>query len=104
MTDHDRVLDALGDATRRQVMTRLGAGPASATQLAADLPMTRQAVAKHLTVLRDAGLVSPVRDGRSVRFVVEPDALEVAVAWLRRSAAAWDRRLDALDRAASERG
>src|SRR3954453_15360072 len=69
MTD---VFAALGDATRRTVYERLAAGSTTATQLAAELPVTRQAVAKHLAVLEDAGLVRAERAGRERRFSPPP--------------------------------
>ena len=63
------VFDALSDSTRRQVLRGVAErGPVTATELATVLPITRQAVAKHLGVLRDAGLVEPERVGRETLF------------------------------------
>ena len=63
------VFEALADPTRRAVLRDVAEqGPRTATELAADLPVTRQAVAKHLAVLREAGLVAPARTGRETRF------------------------------------
>lgn len=90
----DLVFDALADATRRTVLRAVAEdGPLTATELAARLPVTRQAVAKHLDVLRDAGLVTSTRDGRDVRFSFHAGPLEHAVGWIAAVGAKWDRRL-----------
>jgi DNA-binding transcriptional ArsR family regulator len=91
------VLAALAEPTRRSLFTRLVAGgPATATHLADGLPVTRQAVVKHLQVLCDAGLLSAQRHGREVRYEAVPGALDGAVAWMVEAGAAWDRRLGRL--------
>lgn len=92
------VLDALADPTRRAVLRAVAErGPVSATELATDLPVTRQAVAKHLDVLRAAGLVASERCGRDVRFTFDGRPLDGAVAWLGAVGARWDRRLATLE-------
>ena len=97
--DLDEVLGALADPTRRSLFERLATdGPDTATHLAAGLPVTRQAVVKHLQVLADAGLATSERDGREVRYRAEPAALTDAVEWMVRTGAAWDRRLARLRR------
>lgn len=93
MTD---VFDALGDPTRRHIVESLSRGEASATQLAADLPVTRQAVSKHLTALRDAGLVESRRQGRETLYRVNADPLDEAAAWIVRVGGEWDARLERL--------
>ena len=96
-----RVLAALADPTRRQVLDLLAAeGEATATVLAERLPISRQAVVKHLVVLDDAGLVSSARVGREVLYVVVPAALNVTARWMDRLAADWDRRLATIKRVA----
>lgn len=91
------VFAALSDATRRTLLTRLAdGGPATATQLAAELPITRQAVIKHLEALRDAQLVTSARAGREVRYTVTPEPLADAVGWIADVGAQWDSRLAAL--------
>ena len=99
------VFAALGDATRRTILETVSArGSATPTQLAAELPITRQAVAKHLAVLADAGLVSAERVGRETRF--SPGRAEVlgdAIGWMASVGAGWDARLAALSRAAARR-
>ncbi len=58
--------------------------------------MTRQAVVHHLQSLDDAGLVATTREGREVRYEATPEPLSEAVAWMLRTGARWDRRLDRL--------
>lgn len=98
----DDVFAALGDPTRRWIVERLsGDGPRTATQLAAELPITRQAVAKHLTSLAEAGLVDAVREGRETRYELQTDPLESAAEWATSVGARWDQRLDKLRRGLS---
>lgn len=90
----DEVLTALADPTRRRLLDLLAArGAASATDLAADLPVSRQAVVKHLAVLDAAGLVTGRRAGREVRYEVRSAALDATARWMAALAADWDRRL-----------
>jgi DNA-binding transcriptional ArsR family regulator len=90
----DRVLVALADPTRRQLLDLLAAqGRATATTLAGELPVSRQAVVKHLAVLDAAGLVSGRRVGREVQYAVRPAALDATARWMAALAADWDRRL-----------
>jgi DNA-binding transcriptional ArsR family regulator len=91
------VFDALADPTRRTVMRSVAEdGPVTATQLAARLPVTRQAVAKHLDALAAAGLVTSHRAGREIRYELTPAPLSDAMAWMADVGGAWDRRLDRL--------
>ncbi len=95
------VLAALADPTRRHLLDVLAdAGQASATTLAARLPVSRQAVVKHLQVLEAAGLVTGARAGREVRYAVRPDPLDATARRLAALAATWDRRIAALKRTA----
>jgi ArsR family transcriptional regulator, cadmium/lead-responsive transcriptional repressor len=95
----EAVFEALADATRRQVMRLLAeAGPATATELAGDLPVTRQAVAKHLATLAEAGLVTSDRQGRETRYQLTPEPLAEAVSWMASVGSQWDDRLQALER------
>jgi len=73
-------------------------GSASQSELAGELPVTRQAVAKHLTTLRDAGLVRAERRGRETRYELDSAPLGAAAEWLERVGAEWDERLAALAR------
>jgi DNA-binding transcriptional ArsR family regulator len=90
------VFDALGDATRRHIVESLSQGEASATQLAANLPVTRQAVSKHLSALREAGLVESRRHGRETLYRVNAEPLDAAAAWIVRVGGEWDARLERL--------
>jgi DNA-binding transcriptional ArsR family regulator len=99
--DADQLWAAVADPTRRRLLDALLArGEATATTLAGDLPVTRQAVAKHLSVLERAGLVDSRRVGREVRYAVRPERLDAASGWLARVAAQWDDRLGAIKRLA----
>lgn len=91
------ILGALADPTRRQIVTRLSAGTtATATELARELPVSRQAVVKHLATLRSARLVERTRRGRESRYHLRPEGLRDAQRWLAEVEAAWDGRLDRL--------
>ncbi|MEV6977751.1 metalloregulator ArsR/SmtB family transcription factor [Kitasatospora sp. NPDC093806] len=88
----DGVLGALADPTRRRLLDLLAAqGTATATTLAGRLPVTRQAVVKHLGVLDAAGLVAGHRSGREVRYAVRPEGLDATARWLADLAADWAR-------------
>jgi DNA-binding transcriptional ArsR family regulator len=103
--DPGLIFDALADATRRDVLRAVAEdGPLTATELAARLPVTRQAVAKHLGTLEAAGLVASERVGRDVRFTFDPAPLDDAVSWIGSVGERWDRRLAALSRRVSNRG
>ena len=87
------VFAALGDETRWSILAALGGGDASASALAERLPVTRQAIAKHLAVLQEVGLVESVRAGREVRFRVLGAQLSDAARRLDTISTEWDRRL-----------
>jgi DNA-binding transcriptional ArsR family regulator len=91
------VFSALSDPNRRRLIETL-AQRESATQseLAAELPVSRQAVSKHLAALADAGLVEPRRSGRNTLYRLTPAALGEAISWVERVGAEWDERLAAL--------
>ena len=103
VTAVDGVIAALADPTRRELLDLLAArGEATATTLAERLPVSRQAVVKHLAVLDAAGLVSGSRVGREVRYSVRPEALDATARWMAALAGEWDRRLADIKRAAEE--
>lgn len=90
----DAVFEALADATRREVVRHLAAdGPSTATELAGHVPVSRQAVAKHLGALDAAGLVETFRQGREVRYRLTPEPMQDAMAWMSAVGAEWDDRL-----------
>jgi DNA-binding transcriptional ArsR family regulator len=79
----DQIFTALADATRRAILERLAHhGSCTATQLSSEMPITRQAVAKHLTHLHRAHLVVPERRGRETHYRLTPDSLADAIEWL----------------------
>jgi DNA-binding transcriptional ArsR family regulator len=95
----DAVFGALSDPTRRALLRAIAEQPdATATELAAELPISRQAVLKHLAALSGAGLVDRERAGREVRYRLTPEPLSDAVSWMADVGAAWDKRLARLKR------
>ena len=100
----EQVFSALADPTRRAILATLAAqGPATATDLADRLPITRQAIAKHLALLADTGLVTPEPgERRRIRYRLHSAPVEVAQQFLAALAHDWDHRLatlkDHLDR------
>jgi len=90
------VFAALGDETRWSVLAALGEGDASASALAGRLPVSRQAIAKHLAVLQEVGLVEPVRVGREVQYRVLGAQLRATASRLDEIGTEWDRRLAAI--------
>ncbi len=94
---------ALADPTRRQVIRSLaGERAVTASGLAGELPMSRQAIAKHLSALERAGLVSPRREVRETRYRLTPEPLGGAIAWMEEVGARWDRSLAKLSERARQ--
>ena len=99
MSSTDAVFSALADGTRRGLFALLGErGSASATELARELPVSRQAIQKHLGVLAGAGLVSAERSGREVLYRPTPAPMADALEWMADVGGQWDDRLGALER------
>jgi DNA-binding transcriptional ArsR family regulator len=95
----DAVFSALSDPTRRRMMETMSHGePVTATALAGALPISRQAVAKHLAVLREARLARAERAGRETRYSLETRPLVEAARWIQTVGGEWDRHLRALKR------
>jgi DNA-binding transcriptional ArsR family regulator len=93
------VFTALADPTRRSVLEEVAArGSATATELSTPLGISRQAVAKHLGVLADAGLVDGRRAGRETRYRPTPAPMGEAISWMAEVGGRWDERLAALER------
>ncbi len=91
----DEVFAALADPTRRDVLEALAnRGAASASGMARLLPVSRQAIAKHLQIMEEAGLVSGHKRGRELCFEVQPRALLATARWMERAAQRWELRLD----------
>jgi DNA-binding transcriptional ArsR family regulator len=99
-TDHaGAVFGALSDPTRRRLLAAIADRPAAtATELASELPISRQAVIKHLSALAQAGLLDRRRTGREVHYRVTPAPLSDAVSWMAEVGGQWDERLKALGR------
>ena len=97
----DRLWSAIGDPTRRRLLDLLLTdGPGTATSLSEQVPVTRQAVTKHLVVLDRAGLVHSAAAGRERRYEVDQQQLARAAAQLNSVGAAWDARLQRIKRLA----
>jgi DNA-binding transcriptional ArsR family regulator len=95
----DELFAALADGTRRRVLRAVAEhGPVTATALADRLPVSRQAVAKHLGLLREAGLVTAERSGRETRFTAATGPLDQLAAWAETTGRRWDDRLARLRR------
>jgi DNA-binding transcriptional ArsR family regulator len=97
--DPDAIFSALSDPTRRGVIRALSDhGPQTLSELAAELPVTRQAVAKHLATLEEAGLVAGAGDTRRRAYRLTPGPLADAMTWMVDVGAEWDERLERLRR------
>ena len=96
--DHaDELFAALAEPNRRLLLEHLGThGVATATTLAAGLPVTRQAVTQHLAVLESVDLVSSTKAGRERRYTVRVEPLTAAASWMNHVATQWDARLAAI--------
>lgn len=92
----DEVFGALSDPTRRAIITRLGRGPCSVSELGAPFAMSAPAISKHLSVLERAGLITRWKIGRVHYCRLVADPLARAGAWIEQHQAFWERQLDAL--------
>ena len=94
-----RIFAALGEPTRMHLLDRLGDGaPQSIARLADGMPISRQALSKHLRVLESAGLASVERDGRETLYRIDPAGLLLAEAWIGDVSRQWDAAIDRLKR------
>lgn len=97
--DPGAVFAALSDPTRRSVLQAVARSKSvTATELAAEMTVSRQALAKHLQLLAEAGLVSAERNGRERRYTLTPAPFTDAMDWMADVGAAWDTRLARLQR------
>jgi DNA-binding transcriptional ArsR family regulator len=97
----DQLWSAIADPSRRRVLDLLvHDGETTASTLAQSVPFSRQAVIKHLVVLEHAGLITRQREGREVRFRVDPERLNDAAGAMAQQANQWNRRLHAIRRIA----
>jgi len=97
MAKLDPVFRALSDPTRRRVIRRLGAGPASTSELAAEFTMALPSFLQHLGVLEEAQLVRSKKAGRTRTYTLTPEPLRAAERWMADQRALWEARLDQLD-------
>ena len=95
MTDHVAVCEALGDATRRDILEQLHRQPRSVAELAAALPVSRPAVSQHLKVLHEAGLVTFRTEGTRNAYRLDPRGLDPLKRWLD---TVWDDALESFAR------
>ena len=96
--DLDRTFQALSDPTRRQVLERLGLGPATVTELAEPFDMALPSFLQHLKVLERSHLVRSEKSGRVRTFHLVPQQIESAERWLKVQRDGWEKRLDQFDR------
>jgi DNA-binding transcriptional ArsR family regulator len=100
----DAVFTALSHPVRRSVLESISRGDhATVAALSADLPISRQAVSKHLAALRDARLVRARREGRETVYELQPEPLTDAARWMEEVGGEWDRRLGKLRRSLEQR-
>ena len=92
-----RIFHALADPTRRAILSRLHAGPATVGALAEPFAMSRPAISQHLNVLDRAGLIERTADAQWRRVSLRTQPLDEAAAWVDRHRAAWDERFDLLE-------
>ncbi len=95
-TSAQAVFHAIAEPTRRRLLDELSAGPRAAGALASRFPFSRPAVAKHLRILRQAGLVRVRRRGRNRIYLLKPAPLKTVGRWIDRYEAFWNARLDEL--------
>ncbi len=98
MPDLDGIFAAVSDPTRRAILSTLREGPATVTEIAADFPVSLNAISKHLMVLERAGLVHRQISGRERLCHLVAQPLREAQAWLNDYREFWEARLDALSR------
>jgi DNA-binding transcriptional ArsR family regulator len=94
--DIDRVFHALGDPTRRAILDRLSAGPASVSALAGPLAITLTAVAQHLEILEASGLAHTEKIGRVRTCRIDPAGFDALERWIADHRTLWEKRLDRL--------
>ena len=93
----DRAFAALSDSTRRDILTRLGDGPATIGELAEPFGITLTGLKKHVNVLEAAGLVTTTKVGRSRECRLGSERLDDVMHWITLYQRLWERRLDGLE-------
>jgi DNA-binding transcriptional ArsR family regulator len=92
-----RIFAALADPTRRDILSRLDAGPLSVTELAEPYRMSRPAVSQHVSVLEEAGLITRSASAQYRPCHLRPEGMNEASEWIAKHSAAWEQRFDLLD-------
>jgi len=98
------VFGVLAEPVRRRLLQTISQQPATATELASGLPISRQAVTKHLSSLSEAGLLERERSGRDIRYRLTPAPLLEAMSWMAEVGGQWDQRLARLERSLDDAG
>ena len=93
----DDIFYALANATRRQVLEQLSAGPATVSELAAPFDMKLPSFVQHLSVLEQSRLVKSKKRGRVRTYELAPERMRIAEDWLAERRQEWERRLDRFD-------
>ena len=93
----DKVFHALSNPTRRKVLERLSAGPATVSDLAAPFDMQLPSFVQHLSILEESRLVTSRKEGRVRTYTLAPERLKVAEDWLMQRRTLWEARLDRFD-------
>ncbi len=102
-SDDDDLWEAMADPTRRKLLDLLVArGHDTATTLTTDMPVSRQAISKHLSLLQRVGLIDGHRQGREVRYEIREQRLAEATKALSEAADRWDRRLRTIKQVAEQ--
>ena len=99
----DRVLHALADPTRRAIVERLSRGSVSVSKIAEPLDMTLAAVAQHIQVLEQSGVISTRKQGRVRTCQLQPRALDIVDRWIAQRRSMWERNFDQLGEILNER-
>jgi DNA-binding transcriptional ArsR family regulator len=97
LAELDRAFSALGDPTRRAILSRLCDGPKSVTELSEPFEIALPSLLKHVRVLEQSGLVSSQKVGRVRTCKIEPHALHATEDWIHQHIAAWEKRLDRME-------
>jgi DNA-binding transcriptional ArsR family regulator len=100
----DRVFGALADATRRDILKRVSRAEYTISELAAPYEMSLAAIAKHISVLEKAGLITKRRSGKEKVILVQSKAIEIATAHLSEYEKLWSARFDALEKLLEDKG
>lgn len=96
MNEND-IFKALADPTRRSIFEKLAAGSMNASALREGMVISQSAMSQHLAVLRQAGLVGEMRQGRFVNYQVDPQGLALIAQWLDKYRAFWPARIEKLN-------